>query len=297
MIIIEKSKRNTNELTNENNKIAINDAKKIIFQNLENRLNYEKLLYAYDNFKITNLPVEIMVSGKYLFATYYNLPEDLKEEILANLTKSINHGKSFDDILAFINGDSKRGLKKSSNNDLAYFLNEYKNGDSFIEKNAFYEIVTNDIEYETQIKTVEDLENEVKKGNLINLTTSSLGMQSVAYLDMLFNLDNNILVLDQPEDNIDNDYISNYLVPNIKEKKKHMQLIFVTHNPSVAVYGDAFNYIFVENDNKIKYSNYYIEDVDDKEKILKILEGGRESFSNRNKKFGNILGAEEYENY
>ena len=76
-----------------------------------------------------------------------------------------------------------------------------------------------------------------------------------------------------------------------------MQLIFVTHNPSVAVYGDAFNYIFVENDNKIKYSNYYIEDVDDKEKILKILEGGRESFSNRNKKFGNILGAEEYENY
>ena len=84
------------------------------------------------------------------------------------------------------------------------------------------------------------------------------------------------------EDNIDNEYISKVLVPNIKEKKKIKQLIFVTHNPSVVVYGDAFNYIYAENN--------------DKEKLLNILEGGRRSFSNRNQKFGNILGEEEYGN-
>lgn len=119
-------------------------------------------------------------------------------------------------------------------------------------------------------------------------------MKSVAYLNMIFDLDKNIVVLDQPEDNIDNDYISTYLVPNIKRNKKDKQLIFVTHNPSVAVFGDAFNYVFAENNEEINYKNYFIENKEDKDKLIKILEGGKYSFSNRNKKFGNILGAEEY---
>ena len=113
---------------------------------------------------------------------------------------------------------------------------------------------------------------------------------------MLFDLEETILVLDQPEDNIDNDYISNYLVPNIKEKKKIKQLIFVTHNPSVAVYGDAFNYIYVENNGTINYKNYLIEKSEDKERLIKILEGGKKSFANRNHKFGDIIGEEEYGN-
>ena len=62
----------------------------------------------------------------------------------------------------------------------------------------------------------------------------------------------------------------------------------------MAVYGDAFNYIYAENDSEIHYSNYFIEKVEDKEKLIKILEGGKYSFSNRNKKYGNILGEEEY---
>jgi len=121
-------------------------------------------------------------------------------------------------------------------------------------------------------------------------------MQSVAYLDLIFDLSESILMFDQPEDNIDNDYISNYLVPLIKSKKRDKQLIFVTHNPSVAVYGDAFNYIYAENDGNITYTNYFIENVDDKLNIMKILDGGKPSFSNRNKKYGNILGEEEYGN-
>lgn len=143
---------------------------------------------------------------------------------------------------------------------------------------------------------MKDLNEQVKQNNLVNLTEASPGMKSVAYLDMLFDLDETILILDHPEDNIDNDYISNYLVPNIKDKKKIKQLIFVTHNPSVAVYGDAFNYVFAENNEEITYKNFIIEKKEDKEKLIKILEGGRASFSNRNKKFGNVLGEEEYEN-
>ena len=79
-------------------------------------------------------------------------------------------------------------------------------------------------------------------------------------------------------------------------EKRIKQLIFVTHNPSVAVYGDAFNYIYAENNDEITYANFIIEKPEDKENLIKILEGGRASFSNRNKKFGNVLGEEEYGN-
>ena len=166
----------------------------------------------------------------------------------------------------------------------------------FKPKKEFYQIDREDVDYKEKIVNTNDLESYVMKGNLVNLTNSSPGTKSVAYLDMLFDLEDKILVLDQPEDNIDNDYISNYLVPNIKATKKIKQLIFVTHNPSVAVYGDAFNYVYVVNDGKkINYTNYIIEKYDDKEKLINILEGGRPSFSNRNQKFGNVIGNDYYE--
>ena len=174
-------------------------------------------------------------------------------------------------------------------------MKKYINGENvFTAKKEFYEIKTKDIDYVGSIKTLDNLKENILNNNIINLTNVSPGMKSVAYLDMLFDLEETILILDQPEDNIDNDYISNYLVPNIKDKKRIKQLIFVTHNPSVAVYGDAFNYIYVENNDEIIYKNFVIEKQEDKERLIRILEGGRESFSNRNKKFGNVLGEEDY---
>ena len=212
--------------------------------------------------------------------------------ISENIAKSLNRGQNLDDIDKYINGlkELKKGKLLSSS------YKEFINGELFNKKQSFFEILNTTIEYEKKIGSMEDIKKYVHSNDLVDLTEASLGTKSVAYLDMLFDLDCTILVLDQPEDNIDNDYISNYLVPNIKKNKKIKQLIFVTHNPSVAVYGDAFNYVFVENTDKIKYYNYYIENQEDKNILIKILEGGKGSFSNRNKKFGNVLGDEEYGN-
>ena len=143
------------------------------------------------------------------------------------------------------------------------------------------------------MKTIDDFIYQVKCGNLEDISHSSLGRKSITYLELMLDSSANILLFDQPEDNIDNDYISNYFVPLIKEKKKMKQLIFITHNPSVAVYADAFDYIFAFNNDKISYENHYIESLEDKEKIVNILDGGMTSFSNRNLKYGNIIG--EYE--
>ena len=135
---------------------------------------------------------------------------------------------------------------------------------NYSDKKSFYEIKNFDINYEEKIKKLKDLNQYAKNKDLIDLIKTSLGMKSVAYLDRLFNLEQNILVLEQLEDNIDDDYISHFLVLNIKTNKRVKQLIFVTYNPSVAVYGDAFNYIYVENNDKIKYSIYFVERQEDK---------------------------------
>ena len=52
--------------------------------------------------------------------------------------------------------------------------------------------------------------------------------------------------------------------------------------------------VFVKADREKNKENK--QNKEDKENLINILEGGRSSFSNRNKKFGNILGDEEYEN-
>ena len=288
------SKRTTNQITIRQNINDIQMAINSIKSNLEIQLNIEKLKILISNYSIDNPPVKIYKKGKYLFITYYEIPENINEQIEEKILNTITRSSDISDIYKYVAGDPSKKLK-SNYSSIGDELKKFINGDLFKAKKEFYEIKNINIDYKEKIKNMNDLKQYLENNDIVNLTNSSPGMKSVAYLDMLFELEEKILILDQPEDNIDNDYISNYLVPNIKDKKQIKQLIFVTHNPSVAVYGDAFNYIYVENNNEIKYTNYLIEKSDDKEKLINILEGGRNSFSNRNKKFGNVLGEEEYE--
>ncbi len=295
-IISINSKRTSNQVTQRQNMLDIQKSLETIKNNFDIQLNVEKLKYLLSNLKIDNPSVEIYKKGKYLFVTYYEIPENIGDILLEKIFTSITWANSIDDITKYIMGVPNRTLKSTSSN-LVSELKKYINTENvFTAKKEFYEIKNRNIDYVSSIKTLEELKKNIEANNIVNLTNVSPGMKSVAYLDMLFDLEETILILDQPEDNIDNDYISNYLVPNIKDKKRIKQLIFVTHNPSVAVYGDAFNYIYAENNDEITYDNFIIEKPEDKEDLIKILEGGRASFSNRNKKFGNVLGEEEYGN-
>ncbi|MEG0408564.1 MAG: hypothetical protein RR623_06785 [Bacilli bacterium] len=288
------SKRTNNQITIKQNIKDINAAIINIRYNFEIQLNIEKIMFSLKKYEMSSPPVEVNRKGKYLFVTYYEIPDNINEVIEEKVLDSITRSSDINDIYKYVSGDGSRKIKNTYTS-IVDGLKKLVNGDYFKCKKEFFEIRNIGLDYKNIITNMGDLENHLRMNDIINLTDSSPGMKSVAYLDMLFDLEEKILILDQPEDNIDNDYISNYLVPNIKGKKQVKQLVFVTHNPSVAVYGDAFNYIFVENDGDINYTNYLIEKSEDKEKLINILEGGRHSFSNRNKKFGNILGDEEYE--
>lgn len=287
--------RTNNQIMQNQNRNAIKSSLEQIYNNFLIKLNVEKMKFLLKNFKMDNPKVELNKKGKYLFVTYYEIPSNINEILIEKILEALTYANCIEDIDNFVQGNGKIKLKSKEMN-IVQELKKLLGGNIFKPKNEFYEIVDMNIDYKNEIKSLSDLEKYLNNNSLKNLSKASLGTQSVAYLDMLFDLEETILVLDQPEDNIDNDYISNYLVPNIKEKKKIKQLIFVTHNPSVAVYGDAFNYIYVENNGTINYKNYLIEKPEDKERLIKILEGGKKSFANRNHKFGDIIGEEEYGN-
>ena len=125
----------------------------------------------------------------------------------------------------------------------------------------------------------------------VSTASTSQGRKASIFLDVKLNsfIDEsktNLLMIDQIEDNIDNKYISENLVNLIRELKKHMQIILVTHNPSIAIYGDAENIIIAENaDNLITYTQGGLENEGIRKEACKILDGGDIAFKNRMDKY------------
>jgi ABC-type lipoprotein export system ATPase subunit len=100
------------------------------------------------------------------------------------------------------------------------------------------------------------------------------------------------LIIDQPEENLDNQTVYNVLVPSIKEARERRQLIIVTHNPNLAVVCDADQVICAsidkENGNRVTYDSGAIETPRVNRRILDILEGTRPAFDNRDSKYHSI---------
>jgi predicted ATPase len=97
------------------------------------------------------------------------------------------------------------------------------------------------------------------------------------------------LVMDQPEENLDNESIYYLLVRYIKEAKNRRQIFIVTHNPNLAVVCDAEQIIYCNLDKKNKYVVSYemgsIENNEIKQRIINILEGTKPAFTNRQDKY------------
>lgn len=98
-------------------------------------------------------------------------------------------------------------------------------------------------------------------------------------------LDKQIILLDQPEDHLDNDFIANDLVEMIRDLKKKRQIIMVTHNANLVVMTDS-EQVIVANGVDKEYISGGIEKSEIKESIVRILEGGEEAFNKRSRRYG-----------
>ena len=100
-------------------------------------------------------------------------------------------------------------------------------------------------------------------------------------------------VFDQPEDDLDNDFIMRQLVPLFRKIKLYRQVIIVTHNANLVVNCDAEQVIVASNEDEvISYRSGALEHGDHGQKnsmrkaICDVLEGGRQAFEAREQKYG-----------
>lgn len=97
------------------------------------------------------------------------------------------------------------------------------------------------------------------------------------------------IILDQPEENLDNETVFRLLVPVLSEAKKQRQIIMVTHNPNLAVVCDAEQIIHARfdraSDSTIDYDSGAIENKGLNDAVVTVLEGTKPAFENRSGKY------------
>jgi len=102
---------------------------------------------------------------------------------------------------------------------------------------------------------------------------------------LLVDKDDIPLVIDQPEENLDNQTVYELLVPCMKEAKQRRQILIVTHNPNLAVVYDAEQVICADLDKKSNYRMHYLsgalENPVINKAVVDILEGTRPAFDKR----------------
>ena len=113
------------------------------------------------------------------------------------------------------------------------------------------------------------------------------GLLLIFYL--ILDKNNKPLIIDQPEDNLDNQSVAEILVPYIKSAKKKRQIIMVTHNPNLAIVADAEQIIYMDIDKEKDYivscNTGGIENLVMNNHIVDILEGKMKAFDNRRVKY------------
>lgn len=116
------------------------------------------------------------------------------------------------------------------------------------------------------------------------LAQLSLGQQQSVLLSILLLSDSTKpLLIDQPEDNLDSEFIYKTIVANLRKIKEKRQVIIVTHNPNIAVLGDAELIIPLKSTNNRSFvmSPGSVDDDDTMKMCCQILEGGESAFKQR----------------
>lgn len=146
------------------------------------------------------------------------------------------------------------------------------------------------------VKAVEKL--KVLYGELIGLETGnkvdiyyhdkllrqhSLGQRASALiLFILTQNDTDVIIIDQPEDDLDNKVIYDEVLKVIRSMKADIQFIFATHNANIPVLGDADMVLAADcNEDSITYQSGNIDTPTSQQQIITIMEGGSEAFTKR----------------
>jgi DNA repair exonuclease SbcCD ATPase subunit len=113
----------------------------------------------------------------------------------------------------------------------------------------------------------------------------SRGQKCTALLPILLARRDNPLIIDQPEDNLDNHFIFETVVNAVQRLKKRRQMIFITHNANIPVLAEAELVLVMNSDGRVGVIEKSGSVDECREQIIDLLEGGRQAFELRSKRY------------
>src|SRR5256885_14468317 len=121
--------------------------------------------------------------------------------------------------------------------------------------------------------------------NFKDASDLSRGQKCTALLPILLARRDSPLIIDQPEDNLDNHFIFETVVETIQRMKARRQMVFVTHNANIPVLAEADRVVVLNSDGKMGYIEKCGTVDECREQIIDLLAGGREAFEPRSKRY------------
>jgi ABC-type glutathione transport system ATPase component len=123
--------------------------------------------------------------------------------------------------------------------------------------------------------------------NFRDASDLSRGQKCTALLPILLARRDSPLIIDQPEDNLDNHFIFETVVNAVQRLKSRRQMIFITHNANIPVLAEADLVLVMNSDGRIGVVEKSGTVDQCREHIIDLLEGGREAFELRSKRYAN----------
>jgi ABC-type Mn2+/Zn2+ transport system ATPase subunit len=120
------------------------------------------------------------------------------------------------------------------------------------------------------------------------LDSLSLGQRCTTLLSVIMLESDLPLIVDTPEAGLDNIFVFDSVVKNLRTIKETRQVILATHNANIPVSGDAEQIFCLDSDGKKGWTTCSgsIDQQNMKESVQKVLEGGKKAFILRKKKYG-----------
>ena len=237
-----------------------------IFELLRTSLRVEQHCSVIENYNY-NFSQEIVIDENVSVVIEIENKEDIKSKLFEGLIINSTNTSLFQALVQLSTNAIK--IRNLSDNSV----------DNFRKKNS------------TQLKVIYDYFDKpieyLKYSEESSSKNNSPGFNSEKYLETILKKGNSkIVFIDQPEDNLGNKFITDNLINLLRELKFKKQIFLVTHNPSIVVYGDAECIIMcTNNENKIDYQQFVLEDKIHQKEICNVLDGGQYIFEQRARKY------------
>lgn len=126
------------------------------------------------------------------------------------------------------------------------------------------------------------------QGNWKPIEQGSIGLKSTAVISLLLSSGDQPLIIDQPEDELDNKYIYDVIVNLLRKRKFSRQIIIATHNANIPVNGDAEMIIALGVENRLGKVEAHgsIDHKEVKRVVSEVMEGSAEAFRLRRERYG-----------